>query len=483
MNAWLIGLWDRVFGSFWFLPGLLVVLAASLGIALPICDENVRIHTEGLRWLSTTPEGARTVLSVIAGAMMTVAGVVFSVTMVTLSIASSQFGSRVLRNRMRDRATQLALGAFLGTSVYCFLVLRTIQETDETTFVPHISVTAGIALAVGSLFVLIYFIHDVVEAVQAPHIVARLAYDLDRSITRLFPEKIGEIGDATEEGDEGLELGLPIADSKEWTIESRQEGYLQAIDGQTLLNLARRHDTVVQLLVRPGTFVTQGDVIAKVSTDAAHTGEFAKAVDECLIVGDVRTPWQDLNSAILELAQLSVRALSPGINDPFTAMNGIDRLSAALGRLAQRKIPSRYRRDENGQLRVVADRVTFDEALAAAFNQIRQHAQSTPPVGVRLLEGLQSIARKASREADRQALIQQARMVRETFEKADLLAGDLRGVQRAFDEVKAAVDESRSYHSAPENRTTKARTRSKENAKKEMDPPSSQPPAEGDVNG
>lgn len=481
MNAWLISLWDRVFGSFWFLPALLVVLAATLGIVLPICDENVRIHTEGLRWLNTTPEGARTVLSVIAGAMITVAGVVFSVTMVTLSIASSQFGSRVLRNRMRDRATQLALGAFLGTSVYCFLVLRTIQETDETTFVPHISVTAGIALAVGSLFVLIYFIHDVVEAVQAPHIVARLAYDLDRSITRLFPEKIGQIGNATEEEDEGL--GRPTADSKEWTIESRQEGYLQAIDGQTLLGLARRHDTVVELLVRPGTFVTQGDVIAKVSADAAHTGEFAKAVDECLIVGNVRTPWQDLNSAILELAQLSVRALSPGINDPFTAMNGIDRLSAALGRLAQRKIPSRYRRDENGQLRVVADRVTFDEALAAAFNQIRQHAQSSPPVGVRLLEGLQSIARKTRREADRQALIQQARMVRETFEKADLLAGDLRGIQRAFEGVKAAVDESRSYHSAPENRTTQARTRSNEDAKKETDPPSSQPPAEGDVNG
>jgi uncharacterized membrane protein len=202
MNTWLIGLWDRILGSFWFLPAILVLLAATLGGVLPTFDEGVQIHADGLRWLETTPDGARTVSSVVAGAMMTVAGVVFSVTMVTLSIASSQFGSRVLRNRMRDRATQLALGAFLGTSVYCFLVLRTIQATDENTFVPHISVTVGIALAVGSLFVLIYFIHDVVEAVQAPHIVARLAYDLDDSITRLFPEKIGQVADdpAEEQG-------------------------------------------------------------------------------------------------------------------------------------------------------------------------------------------------------------------------------------------------------------------------------------------
>ena len=127
MKTRLLNLQDRILGSFWFLPALLILAACALGIVVPMLDARQAEVFGWIRWLSATPQGARAVLSVIAGGMITVAGVVFSVTMVALSIASSQFGSRVLRNRMRDRATQVALGAFLGTSIYCFLVLRSVQ--------------------------------------------------------------------------------------------------------------------------------------------------------------------------------------------------------------------------------------------------------------------------------------------------------------------------------------------------------------------
>jgi uncharacterized membrane protein len=158
MKTRLLNLWDWCSGSFWFLPAFLVVMAAGMGAFLPMIERHYLNQVDELPWLATTPEGARTVLSVIAGAMITVSGVIFSVTMATLSIAASQFGSRVLRQRMRNRATQLAFGIFLGTSVFCFLVLRSVEQANNETFVPDISVALGIAAAVASVFVLIYFI-------------------------------------------------------------------------------------------------------------------------------------------------------------------------------------------------------------------------------------------------------------------------------------------------------------------------------------
>jgi uncharacterized membrane protein len=439
MKTRLLNMWDRLSGSFWFLPTFLVLTAAAMGFLFPIVDESHSDRITTVRWLATTPEGARTVLSVIAGGMITVAGVVFSMTMVTLSIASSQFGSRVLRRRMRNRATQLALGAFLGTSVFCLLVLRTVEEASGTTFVPHLSVSLGIVLAVASLFVLIFFIHDVAEAAQAPHVVARLAADLNDSIDRLFPEKIGEGHADAEDREEENERPRPGKPDR--TVEADHEGYLVAIDGEGLMEAARQSDLLIELCVRPGDFITAGCPVARIRGAAEESPRFVQRVNDALIVGNMRTPRQDVNCAIHELAQLTVRALSPGINDPFTAMNGIDRLSAALGRLAEREMPSKYRTDPDGRLRVVVDRVTFPEALAAAFNQIRQHARSTPTVGIRLLEGLESIARKARRESDAEAILEQAKRILEACQNADCLQADLQGMEEQFGRVQSVLKE------------------------------------------
>ncbi len=328
--------------------------------------------------------------------------------------------------------------------------------------------------------VLIYFIHDVAEAVQAPHIVARLAHDLNDSITRLFPERIGQFD---HDQDDASDDSAIFEDKDTWTVESTKEGYLQAIDGESLIELAKQHDLVIQLRVRPGRFMMEGDPIALVSAKVDDEASFVDAVDDALIVGEMRTPLQDVNCAILELAQLAVRALSPGINDPFTAMNGIDRLSAALGRLVQRKLPSRDRCDQDGQLRVIADRVTFGEALAAAFNQIRQNAADAPPVGVRLLEGLESLGRKARRESDRQAILEQAQMILDTFRGADMLDGDRQGIEDQFARVRAVVKQSRKERSNTTGESESDHVRSGQQPGSSSRTPARQPPEKGDVNG
>ncbi len=145
-----------------------------------------------LGWIYTRgPDGARAVLSTIAGSMITVAGVVFSVTIVALSLASNQFGPRLLRNFMRDRGNQIVLGTFVATYLYCLLVMRTVQGMDGSQFVPHLSVTVAILMAVASLGVLIYFIHHVAVSIQAPELIANVAHELHEAIDRLFPEELG----------------------------------------------------------------------------------------------------------------------------------------------------------------------------------------------------------------------------------------------------------------------------------------------------
>ena len=481
MQTRLLNIWDRFNGSFWFLPACLVVGAAALGFIFPMIDAKDFLKVrDNLPWLATTSEGARTVLSTIAGAMITVAGVVFSVTMVALSIASSQFGSRVLRQRMQNRVTQIALGAFLGTSVFCFLVLRTVQKPDHMAATPHLSVTVGLVLAVASLFVLIYFIHDVAEAVQAPHIAARIAEDLNDSIERLFPEKLGQVDTETEELDE--RWAPPRKTEPDLVIPSDREGYLQAIDGESLMEGAKQNDLLIEMCVRPGDFIAAEDPVAKIWSDVTESKKVAQLVNDALIVGNMRTPRQDLDCAIHELAQMTVRALSPGINDPFTAVNGIDRLSAAMGRLAQRKIPSRYRADDQGKLRLIADRITFPEALTAAFQQIRQNAKSVPPVGVRLLEGLESIARRARRRSDGEAILQEANMVMQEFQQMGHLDQDIRGLQEQLTRIRAVLIDG---VLRPENGCTASGDAhdGREQTAEPTDNDSAEPRAAGEVNG
>lgn len=437
MHTRLLNLWDRVSRSFWFVPALVVLSAAAVGLLMPALDAARGGRLDEYPWWATSPEGARTVVTVIAGAMITVAGVVFSVVMVALSIASSQFGSRVLRRSLQNRATQAALGSFLGTSIFCFLVLGTIQETAGHTFVPHFSVVGAIVLAAGSIFVLLYFIHDVAESVQAPHVVAGLAADLDASIERLFPERIGDGESEQDQPAEKRRAGEPGA-----LVESDSEGYLQAIDADTLLEAAERADVVIELCVRPGDFIALGDMVAMVWDGAGEPGRLASQVNEALIVGPMRTPRQDVNCAIHELAQLTVRALSPGINDPFSAINGIDRLAAALARLAERRIPSPYRTDAQGRLRVIAHRATFPDALAAGYNHIRQHAASAPPVGVRLLEGLTKIARRTRRRCDADAVLEQATLILQSYRDGGHLPPDLQGIERQYLRVQEALEDN-----------------------------------------
>ncbi len=404
--------WERVRSSFWFLP------AVMAGGAMVLAFATVALDTVVTDWLTLGwgltftggAEGASALLGAIAGSMITIAGVVFSMTLVALSLASSQLGPRLLHSFMRDTTTQMVLGTFVATFLYCLLVLRTVRRAEEIVFVPHLSVALGVLLAVVSVGVLIYFIHHVSVSIQANEIVARVGRELIEGIDRLFPETIGRGAPRipTEPPDADF---LDRFDREARPIGSAGDGYLQFVDGDALMAFAMQEDVVIRLVRRPGDYVVATRPLALVWPGNRVTDQLIERVNSAFALGNQPTSGQDIEFAVNQLVEIAIRALSPGVNDPFTAMTCVDRLGSALCRLAQRDIPSPYRHDTQDQLRVIAPVFTFPDVTNAAFNQIRQYGRSSTAVTIRLLETIAEVAGSVHRSEDRVALLRHVRMI------------------------------------------------------------------------
>jgi uncharacterized membrane protein len=395
---------------------------------------------KNLTWLTATPDSARAGLGAIAGAMVTVAGVVLSITVVALSMTSSQYGPRLIRSFMEQPATQIALGAFVATSLYCFLVLRAVRGgEDDVSFVPHLAVLLSLAMAIVSVGILIYFIHEVAVLVQAPHVVKSVSDDLDAAIERMFPQRLGEPVPAVLARGE-VPMQLAALGDQFTSIAADVEGYLQAIDTDGLMHRAVADDAVIQLLVRPGDFIVRGAGLARVWSAHPLREHFGEKLNGLLIVGNRRTPRQDVECAVVEMVEVAVRALSPGVNDPFTAITCVDRLAASLTRLARRSAPSPLRHDKDGRLRVIARGVEFPGVLNAAFDQIRQNARGNVAVSARLLEGLHLIAQEAFERDQQECVRRQAEMILRASDEAIAEVNDRDDIRERAEKVFHVLD-------------------------------------------
>ena len=399
-------LWDSLHASFWFVPTLMLVLAIGLSfITIEIDQRRETNIIEKLGWTySLGPNGSRAILSAIAGSMMSVATTAFSITIVALQLASSQFGPRLLRNFMRDTGNQIVLGTFIATFAYSLMVLRTINGVEKNEFVPHLAVTVGIGLAIASIGVLIYFIHHAAASIQVDRVIKKVGDDLDKTIEQLFPDqKIGRsaLPQPAAESLAAIPVDFEILSR---AITARESGYIQAIDDNQLMQIATKNNLLLRVEQRPGRFVVKGSPLMRVFPAEKLDRQLAAKIAATVVLGIGRTEQQDLVFSIDQLVEIAARALSPAINDPFTAIRCIDQLSAALCHLAQREIPSPYRYDNRHRLRVIAEPIAFAEAVDAAFNQIRQYGQSSVAVTMRLLEAIATIASFTYRELDRIAL-------------------------------------------------------------------------------
>jgi uncharacterized membrane protein len=375
------------------------------------------------------PDAARQILTSLAAAVITVVGIVFSITIVTLTLASTQFGPRMLRNFIRDRGTQFTLGTFVATFVYATLVLISI----EPNFTPHLSLTVSVGLVTLSMAVLIYFIHHIATSIQLPQVIASIARELSRAIDA----ESSDAGTTLEAGPSVPELLRRMADGG-GTVPAPASGYLQFVRYETLVGLAAEKGAVIRLLHRPGHFVVRGHPMATVWPPGAAIA-VTRALRRAHITGPNRTLTQDLAFAVDQLVEIAIRALSPAVNDTFTALTCIDWLGESLCRVTTSWRPVRVHRDSHGFVRVITAHVSYERLVSRAFEKIRQAGRGMPAVMIRQLDALTKIMEQTTGAEQRELLLAQATMIMHSSEESVPEPSDRADVNRAYDHLLAAA--------------------------------------------
>jgi uncharacterized membrane protein len=423
--------------NLWLLPtleliGAIGVFAITYAIDRAAYDGDLTLPS----WLNNgSADAARQILIAIAAALITVAGLVFSVTIVALTLASTQFGPRILRNFIRDRGTQVTLGTFVAAFVYSVLCLGSVANGSNADFVPHLSVTVALVLLLVALVVLIYFIDHVARSIQLPQVIASIGRDLATAIEA--DVVASRARNEFEAGPSVVELEQRLQESGR-PVPAPRSGYLQFVAYDVLVAIASESEAVIELQHRPGHFIVEGLPIALVwPGDAADkiTRSFARAH----VTGPHRTLNQDLAFAIDQLVEIAIRALSPAVNDTFTALTCIDWLSDGLCKISAGWNPTLVRRDRHGHVRVITADVRYNRYVERAFDKIRQASRGMPAVMIRQLDALTKVTAYTTADDQRACLCQQAEMILRASEESVPEHLDRADVKRSYDDFVAVA--------------------------------------------
>jgi len=417
--------------NLWLVPVVEVAAAGVLFAATYGLDRAAFAGDFGLPgWLlSGSPDAARQILTAIAAAIITVVGVVFSIVIVALTLTSTQFGPRMLRNFIRDRGTQVTLGTFVATFVYAVLTLGAIGQGGAT-FVPHISMTVTLALLVADLALLIYFLHHIAVQIQLPQVIAGIAADLAAAIELQARSGAADSGSTAAR----LVAGLHGPGGE---VAAPRSGYLQYIQHRLLVRLAAELGVVIHLRYRPGHFLVQGHPYATVwPADAASQVE--RELARAHVTGPYRTLTQDVSFGIDQLVEIALRALSPAVNDTFTALTCIDWIGDNLCKVTGRWHPTRVYRDAAGLVRLITTETSYERLVQRSFEKIRQSGRGMPAVMIRQLDTLRKIMERAAAQEDREFLLGQAEMIQRLSLASVAEESDRADIQRAYEAVLRA---------------------------------------------
>ena len=400
------GVYSTLMSTFWFVPTVIVLIMTGAAAGFLNMDQ----HLNARDLVTTFPflytggvQSTRSILSSIGSSMITVAGTTFSITIAALTLASSNFGPRLLRNFMNDRGNQVVLGVFVATFWYCLLIQRAVRDIkdlpdiESVRVVPHISTTFALALAAVNIGVLIYFIHHITSSIQISTLLEDVRVDVQNTVDHIFPQRIGyEEDEAPNHGEEEHFVNEPDFENIGARVLSDYSGYVQLVDEETLLEAAQKHDVQLKVIYKPGDFVVRGNTLLYGYPPARLTDDACKDLRKGFALGKQRTLRQDIEFGLLQLVEVAVRALSPSTNDPYTAVNALYQLSVVLCDLTERKFPARQRYDENGALRVVVEPVQFHDLLDVAFDQIRNNGGEFVSVLEAMLRAIRAVGERTS---------------------------------------------------------------------------------------
>lgn len=361
--------------SMWFLPTVCIAVAALTAEGLLQVDERVTGTSGGVAFTGGSG-AARELLSTVASSTLSLTGLVFSITIVVLQLTSSQFSPRVLRTFMRDRRTQLTLGTFLGTYVYALLALRAVRGEDVAVeaFVPGITIAAGFALVLLSVAMFVQYIHHIAQSIRVVTIINRIADETRAAIDRTVPA----------DADPDPEPPLPSRHGYGRVVAAASAGVVTDVQVSALVRAARAGDAVVVLLHEVGAFVPAGAPLLEVHGGDVDDDRLRRHV----LLGTERTPQADIGFGFRQLVDIAERALSPGVNDPTTAVQALDQIHDLLRRLAPRPFPSGVHRDDDGAVRLVVPVTSWSAQVAAALDEVRHWGASSP----RVLERIRVLA-------------------------------------------------------------------------------------------
>lgn len=432
MHSRLLNFFAELRASYWYIPLLLAVSALLLSILTLRLD-----HIFVWHWLQTigwfhaaNPEGARAILSTIASSMITVAGVTFSMTIVAVAFAASQVGPRLTSNFMRDRANQITLGTFIATFLYCLFILLAVFNANkngisqtEGIFIPQISLLVALLLAISSIIVLIYFFHHIPESINMSNVIARIADELNDQLECVFPTQVGN--------ELSQEPSIPKDYSQKTPVNAVNRGYVRIIDGESLIESAKKCDVIVKLEAKYGEFLTENSVLLTLYSKEKMDVPIYKQFTNAFALGYNRNQERDTLFLIDELVEIIARALSPGINDPFTAMTCLDWLQSSLQQFSKINLPSSYRYDVDNKLRLIAEPISFAQVCDLIFCRVQPYVCKDRNAAVHMMTMIIAIHTTSKEEKHKIFLAAHANSLNHSAQEC-LLSEDYKALQSIY---------------------------------------------------
>ncbi len=378
-------------GGFLVRPLIIVLVLGGAGASLSWLEEEFPVVST---WVPTVlfpshadPQVAQVILGGIAASIMTVVSIVFAILLMTLTLASMQFSPRIIVSFSRDKVTQWTLGIFLGTFSYCMAALPT-AHTYPRPFAPIATVTGAMILALACVCLLLFFIHHISQAISVSNIVDRIAQETEAMIDDMMPWP---------HHPDRVNSHVPLRPNPtETAVLSVTSGYIRFIDKERLVAVAKHYHVTVRVLRHVGHFVPAGIPLLMVSKGNRLPPTGGADLLAAFDLGPTRTLQQDVEFGVLQIVDVALRAISPAVNDPTTAINCVDQLSRILIRFASREPPDDLLYDPPGIVRASIAWIHFDRLLEAAFEQIRIYSKTDMAVSLRLLRAYGDIAASTS---------------------------------------------------------------------------------------
>jgi len=429
--------WDRLKVSFWFAPVVMSLIAILLAWLMYYLDSLIpnEALAESRIILSGTPGELRSVLIGMATTILATAGVVFTLLTLPLSTVAAQYGSRLLRVFLGDRTTQLVLGTFVATFVYCLAAALTILPAEVEPDGPQLTVTFGLFLTLASFSSLILLVQHISTMLQAPNIAAAAGAELQDVVLSEIPDQI--IGrDDCKNG--SMILPDSLLEENGYVVRVRQAGSIQYIDPHYLLTLAGEHNLVIRLLRKPGNIVWRDTQVALVWPADQVDEELDRQIRNAYRIGNGRTPTQDVAYAVNQLVEMAVRAMSPAINDPFTAMTCLDHIGEGLALFIRQGEKSSCYYDQNNQLRLILDPVTFTELLTGAFDMLRHASCDNASVLLHMLDVIDAIGQEVNSPKTRQELLRHVNLIQLESKTGALIDTDRERISDTCEKLRAS---------------------------------------------